>query len=228
MDFTTIDWHNLLPQGNQMQQFANQLIIDSGSPYLFHEEGSPYLYLPLEKQKVLAKIRRGGTRTRKSILKRIRNATRQDYTAISLKCIEALIVAWQDSRKRLDRIHIVMKVPFNFRSLYADKRFPRVIVVAYKDWQTYVAVKVDAMLEYLYNIGKFPYTAKELRKQLWAILQEEKQMAWLYTYAADISKVEGYVGIVSAAEDGVIVPKRKEKGRGRNSKYRQRRPKDVK
>ena len=217
-----MEWVEKLPQGNQMQQFPNQQIIDSGNPFLFHDEGSVYLFKSLDKQRVLAKIRRGGTRTRKALLQRMRKANKGDYTSLLLKCIEALIMAWQDNTRRLDRIHILLKVPFNFRKLYSSSGFPRVIICAYCDWHTFVAVKVDSIVDWMYNLQQCPFTAKELRKQLWAVLQEEDKMKWLYSVAAPISICEGYVDIVEGAAQGKILPARTQKGKGKNSKYRAR------
>ena len=220
------NWPYPLPEPkSSMQAFANAMLLSTGNPYIFHPEGSPYLGLPLEKQKVLARIRRGGTRTKKSVLKRMKAATSVEYNAIMLQCVEALICAWQDNTKRLDRIHVMMKIPFNFKTLYKTSGFPRCTILAHSDWVVFVSVKVDSMVDYLHKLGKCPFTAKELRKNLWAILNEERRMAFLYNYAAPISIVEGVSEIIAEAEDGKIQPKRKEKGRGAFSKYRARKNK---
>lgn len=217
-------WPYSLPEPhNNMQRFANSALLESGNPYLIHKEGSPYLGLPLEKQKVLAKIRRGGTRTKKALLKRMRKATNEDYTAIMLKCIEALLVAWIDNTKRLDRVHIMLRLPFNFRSRIANKDFPRITIIGYDDWTIVACVRVDNMVNYLYKQGKCPYDSRELRKNLWGIMQEEKRMRWLYEYAAPVSIIEGYMSILSEVVDGSIQPKRNTKGRGKFSRYRKRR-----
>lgn len=219
-------WPYPLPDPiNNMQLFANQCLLDSGNPYLFHEDGSPYLGLPLYKQKVLAKIRRGGTRTKKFIKKRMRKATKEDYVRLLLRCIEAYIHAWWDNSKRLDRITILMKIPFNFRSLYKNKDFPRVTIVAYDDWSVYVSVKADSIVNYLYTHGHCPFDSKTMRKSLWAILQEQRQLDFYYEHAAPISIVEKYAEIVGQTVEGKIVP-RTQKGKGKFSKYRARKPVD--
>ena len=222
--FNETNWPYPLPEPKtSMQAFANYMLVQTGNPYAFHPEGSPYLGLPLEKQKVLARIRRGGTRTKKSVLKRMKAATSVEYNAILLQCVEALICAWQDNTKRLDRIHVMMKIPFNFRTLYKQYWFPRCTILAHYDWSVFVSVKIDSMINYLYELGKCPFTAKELRKNLWAVLQSEKEMAWYYEYAACISIVEKYATTIDGASRGDIAPKRKDKGRGNFSKYRKRR-----
>ena len=219
--FDEFSWPYPLPEPKtSMQAFANYMLVQTGNPYAFHPEGSPYLGLPLEKQKVLARIRRGGTRTKKSVLKRMKAATSVEYNAILLQCVEALICAWQDNTKRLDRIHVMMKIPFNFRTLYKKVGFDvRMTILAHYDWHVFVSVKVDSMVDYLHKLGKCPFTAKELRKNLWSILQSERRMAFLYEHAAPISIMEGYSGILSEAAEGKIQPKRKEKGKGQYSRY---------
>lgn len=218
-----IDWPYDIPSSdNHMQEFANNVLLDSGNPYLIHKEGSPYLGLPLYKQKVLAKIRRGGTRTKKHILKRMKKATKEDYTKLLLRCIETYIAAWEDSSKRLDRITVLLKLPFNFRKLYKNKEFPRVVIIGYEDWSVFVSVKVDSLVDYLYLKGNSPFNSKDMRKQLWSILQEQHRLNWYYEYAAPISIVECYSGIIEDAKVGNIQQRRSEKGRGRFSKYRKR------
>lgn len=53
------------------------------------------------------------------------------------------------------------------------------------------------------------------------MMHEEKRMSWLYKYAAPVSIVEGFHGILQEAEEGKIVP-RTEKGKKKFSKYRAR------
>lgn len=218
-------WPYSLPEPhNNMQRFANSALLESGNPYLIHKEGSPYLGLPLEKQKVLAKIRRGGTRTKKALLKRMRKATNEDYTAIMLKCIEALLVAWIDNTKRLDRVHIILRLPFNFRSRIANKDFPRITIIGYDDWTIVACVRVDNMVNYLYKQGKCPYDSRELRKNLWHIMHEQQRMLWFYEYAAPVSIVEEYFNIINNNKEPTD---RKNKGR-KVSKYRNRKAKENK
>ena len=51
-------------------------------------------------------------------------------------------------------------------------------------------------------------------------------MAFLYQYAAPISICEGVADILSEAAEGKIQPKRKEKGKGKFSRYRARKSKE--
>lgn len=212
-----------LPTGNHMQEAINQILLDSGNPYLFHAKGSPYLGLPLHKQKILARIRRGGKTLGKRKAERVGKTTKDDYIRFAQACVSAYVKAWYDSNTRLDRITLMLKLPVYYRR-FCKEDFPRVMILAYEDWWMYVSVKVDKMVDFLYKHGHFPYPAKEFRKEIWAILQETEKMEWYYQYAAPISILEAQCGIVKDAKEGRILP-RKEKGR-KISKYRERKKKE--
>jgi len=218
----TDNWPYPLPSGSHMQESVNAYLLERGNPYLFHEEGSPYLGLPLHKQKILARIQRGKHKLGKRKAERVGKASREDYLKLAQACVNAYVAAWQDNNTRLDRITILLKLPIYFRK-FVKPDFPRVMIMAYKDWWVYVTIKADMLVNFLHRHGHFPYEAKTFRKELWAILQEQERLEWYYRYAAPISILEAHLDIVDEAKQGKILP-RKDKGR-KTSKYRKRKEK---
>lgn len=202
-----------LPDGNWYQQLVNALLVERG-PFFVHPEGSPYLGLPLDQQKELAKMRRPVGRTPTWITDKMRKATKRDYEKLLLACTEALTHAWYNTSQRLDYVNIYVKVPYNYRTYY-DKTLPRVFILGYDDWTITVSWRVDSIVDWLYNKGHSPYKAAELRKSVWALLLEQERLDFYYEYAADQSIIELYADIIDDVKNEKI--KRTFKGRGKDA-----------
>ena len=173
----------------------------------YHPKTSPYYNLTIQQQRDLQKIRHGPGRVPKPILRKLRKASKQDYDSIIIACTNALVFGADDlTDTRLDRITIDIKLYFGYRK-YFDKSFPRPVILGYDDYSVFARFKVDKLLNWLHEHGKCPYSARELRKELWAINKEMDKVLFLHEYAAPISIVEGYVEIIKEA------PVRKDRGR---------------
>lgn len=177
------------------QQLIDNLLTTKGQHFL-HPEGSCYLGLPLEQQKVLSKLRRGPGRTPKWRTDSMKPAGKKDYEKLLLHCTQVLINAWDDPTIRMDRIDIYVKLPFNWRLTY-DSSIPRAVILAYDDWTVTVCWKIDRIVQWLYEKGYSHYTAAELRKSIWAILQEQSKLDLYYEYASTGSILELYSDIVN-------------------------------
>jgi len=210
--------YELPHDGNWKVEVLNQILVDD--PFKFHPPGSPYLGLTIDQQRMLSKIRRGGTKTPKRVLKKQKPATRETYDKILLACIESMIYAWNNDNIRLDRVMVYLKAPFNYRSTW-DKNLPKPTTVAIGDWAVVLQFKVDKILQWLYDLGKCPFEPKALRKSIWAILQDQARMEFAYKYYADISKIEFFDGVIKATTP--TDEKGKRSAKGRKGWYRKRR-----
>ena len=192
------------------QQQLNNLLSTKG-PTFIHSEDSVYYGLSLAEQKILAKMRRGPGKTPKWRTEMMRKATKQDYQRLLLACTEALVEAWHNPNIRLDRVDVYVEVPWNFRS-YWSENLPRPVILGYRDWSVVVQFKVDKLIGWLYTNGHSPYNAAELRKSIWAILQEQQKLELYYDIAADQSIIELYGEIISDVKEKKVA--RTLKGRG--------------
>lgn len=181
----------------------------------YHEVGSPYRNLPLSQQKMLAKWRRGNKKPPKAFTRTTHKATDEDYYNLFVQIISCLIHQSEHAVEiRMDRIRIKMELIFNYRSHFG-KGFPRPSrILYYKDYSIGLEFHVDGLLEYLFSIGKSAFTAKELRRNLWAIKAEADRYDFLLDYAADISIAEFFNDVIPSA------PYRKDKALKGRRTYR--------
>jgi len=186
-----------------MQPSKPPVFIDSyleADPYRYHPSGSPYLGLSLLQQKALARIRRPKGRTPAGILKQLREPSKEDYEKLVLACAQALIFGGDMAvDTRLDRITVDIELIYNYRR-YFKKSFPRVFPVAYKDWSIICRFRVDRLLGWLHSEGHSKFTARQLRKQLWAIAAEQDRLNFVYDYGTNQSINEVYADIIGDAE----------------------------
>lgn len=161
----------------------------NGNPLYQHPQGSPYHGLTLKEQKYLSKLRRGPGRVPNAIRKRWKKANKHTYAAIFKHCLAALLHAAESDDVRLDRVRVVLRIPFNFR-FHFKKDFPRGVIVGYDDWNTYMQYLVDSLIDYLYKIGESVFDAKTLRKELWGLLRDQERLVWLDTYTIDLCTLE--------------------------------------
>lgn len=181
----------------------------------YHDPSSPYFGLSLSQQKHLAKWRRGNKKAPKAFTRTLHKATSEDYAKIFLHCINSLIYQSEaDVEVRMDRIKVQLELIFNYRSHFG-KGFPRPSrILYYKDYAIGLEFHVDGLLKYLYDIGYSAFTAKELRKQLWAVKAEADRYDFLMDYAADISIAEFFNEVIPNA------PMRKDKALKGRRTYR--------
>ena len=154
-----------------------------------HPEGSPYKGLTLEEQRVLSIIRRGKKKAPKAILRKMKKATKLDYGKILRHCVNALIEGSSDVDTRLDRIRVVLELPFNFRKTYSPD-WPRGVILGYKDWSTIMQYKTDTLIDYLHSIGESTFDSKTLRKHLWEIRRDLDKLLWLEQYTIPLCTME--------------------------------------
>lgn len=154
-----------------------------------HPEGSPYKGLTLEEQRVLSSIRRGGRKAPKAILRKMKKATKLDYGKILRHCINAMIVGSENPNVRLDRIRVVLELPFNFRKTFSDA-WPRGAVLGYTDWSVFMQYKIDGLIDYLHSIGESTFDSKTLRKHLWEIRRDLDKLLWLDQYTIPLCTME--------------------------------------
>lgn len=196
------------------QTQLDQLLASRGE-FFIHPEGSPYLGLTIEEQRVLSKLRRGDGRTPKWRLNEMRKATKQDYEKLLLACTEALVAAWHDPSIRLDRVDVYVRLPHNYRA-YWDKNLPRPVILGYDDWTVFTRFKVDKLIDWLHSRGYSYYTASELRKSIWAVLQEQKRFDLYYDLATQTSILELYAEVINDVKEKKV--SRVLKGRGEYKK----------
>lgn len=196
----------------------------NGNRLYEHPEGSIYRGLTLQEQKALACIRRGKKKTPKSISKRWKKADSNFYARLLQHCVQALLYGSEDVNMRLDRIRVVLRLPYNYRS-YCNKAFPRPVPIGYEDYWVYVQFRVDFLVNYLHKIGECAFTARELRKQLWAIRRDVDELLWYEDHTIPLSYKEKVEEMIPQAEEE-RKQRRGNKGRGENHLVR-RRKKDI-
>ena len=167
----------------------------------FHEEDSPYYGLCLQDQARLAKLRRGGVKPPKAVLRRLRPPAKEDYAKILVHCSKALLKAAEAYRdgERLDRVFVYVELYYNYRQ-YCHEGWPKGRSVAFDDWTVVNQYTADTLINYLHEVGHSHYTAKELRKELWAIRRETERLDWLDGYSVDICVQEAFEDIVQQAK----------------------------
>lgn len=192
------DTQNAVPE----QHEENPLLIP------VHKPDSIYHGLTIAEQRLLARLRRGSKKVPKAVLKWWKKADGMIYAEMLKHCVQSLIHASECDYTRLDRVKVRMRLPFNYRN-NCDKRLPRPAILGYDDWWVYVSFKVDGLIDYLHAKGHSTFTAKELRKELWAVRKEMDRLDWLNEWAIDLCWAEAVNEIVPKA---VAIP-RKDKGR---------------
>lgn len=182
----------------------------------FHDPTSPYYGLSVKEQLMLAKIRRPKGRTPKVILRRLRKATKDDYSRIFTACVNALIYGSSDfCDVRLDRIRVTLRLVYNWRTKF-DKDIPRCEILAADDWSVFCRWRVDKLLDWGYKKGHWAFDNKTLRKELWNITKNFDKVAWYNLNTIDLCVQELYEDLVYDAVSGKTP--RIEKGRKRYRK----------
>ena len=122
------------------------------------------------------------------------------YASILKHCIATLVQAHDAEAFRLDRIRVILKLPYNY-VYHAKPGFPRPVFLGYEDWYTYCQFSVDAIVNYLHSIGESSYNARQLRKEIWAIKRDMDDLMWLHTYAIDVCFSEKLDKIIPQAKE---------------------------
>ena len=170
------------------------------NPERYHKSSSPYFGLTVKEQAVLARMRRPKGRLPKSIKGQFYQGGRADLQKILYACCQTIIYGSDlMADQRLDRLYIDIKLHYKWRRHFKKPLLPGV-VVAHHDWSVVVRANVDKVIGWLYQKGESPFTAKELRKYLFAIANEQDKVLWYTEYAAPQSIVECYGEII---QDGV-------------------------
>lgn len=206
--------------GGQFQEIVNKCLVKD--PYMFHKEGSPYLGLTVQEQRILAKVRRGARKPPKWWIDSLREATKRDFNNLFLHCVNTLVRDWLDDDIRLDRSKVFVKLPFSYRQKFKNK-MPEANVFAHEDYTVVVGWKVEKVIDWLYSLGHSPFEAKDLKKYIWVVLREQEKLDFYNEIAADESIVGLYGELIEGAKSGVI-SRHKEKGRV-YSRYRSKKPK---
>ena len=160
---------------------------------------SPYYGLTVKEQLMLSKIRRGKKSTPMVLRRKWKKHVPYLYSSILKHAVETLLYAQASDTARLDRVFIYMRLPFNFRR-YCRGVIPRPYPIGYDDFHIYVRFSCDKIIDYLHSIGESAYTAKELRKEIWAINREMDKLLWLDEVSVDLCWQEGLEAIIPAAQ----------------------------
>ena len=188
-----------------------------------HQPPSPYFSLNLQEQKLLSKIRRGGKKIPKSILKQWKKADSSLYAFLLQHCVKCLIHASENDAVRLDRVWIYLRLPINYRAK-ARGNLGRPMILAWEDYYVYVRYSVDSVVNYLHSIGESTFDGKALRKELWLVRKELDELMWLDKVAIPLCFQEKVEDIVEKAPE--LRANRRTKGRGKFNLYR-RKKKEV-
>lgn len=172
----------------------------NGNKLYEHPPDSPYHGLSLAEQKMLAKLRRGNKKTPKAISRMWKKADCHVYASILKHCISTLVQAHDADAFRLDRVRVILKLPYNYLR-FAKEGFPRPVFLGYEDWYVYCQFTVDSIVNYLHSIGESSYDARQLRKEIWAIKRDMDRLLWLHTYAIDVCFSEELDEIIPRAKE---------------------------
>ena len=189
-----------------------------------HKPDSPYFNLSISEQKLLSKIRRGGKKIPKSVLRQWKKADKGIYSHLLQHCVKCLIHASENDAVRLDRVWIYLRLPINYRAK-ARGNLGRPVILAWEDYYVYVRYSVDSVVNYLYSIGESTFDARALRRELWSVRKELDELMWLEEVSVPLCYQEKVEDIVAKAP--AERANRKTKGRGKFNVYRKRKRAEV-
>lgn len=188
-----------------------------------HKPDSPYFNLTVPEQKLLSKIRRGGKKIPKSILRQWKKADKGIYSHLLQHCVKCLIHASENDAVRLDRVWIYLRLPINYRAK-ARGNLGRPVILAWEDYYVYVRYSVDSVVNYLYSIGESTFDSKSLRKELWNVRKSLDELEWLNDVSIPLCWVEKVDALVEEAPE--LRANRRTKGRGKFNLYRKKKEVD--
>lgn len=184
-----------------------------------HKPDSVYFGLSVSEQKLLSKIRRGGKKIPKSVLRQWKRADKGLYSLLLQHCIKCLIHASENDAVRLDRVWVYLRLPINYRAK-ARGNIGRAVVLAYEDYYVYVRYSVDSVVNYLHSIGESTFDSKSLRKELWNVRKSLDELEWLNDVSIPLCWVEKVDALVEEAPE--LRANRRTKGRGKFNLYRKK------